>query len=131
MDFDDKRRSRLRTYTWCGRGHEDQAAQVGGTLVAERTGSVDQSTNTIRLDGAADDGATPGGGGRGGLLRLEEFLLGVGSLSAVVGVTEQRAENGERGGVVEKSAEGDGRGLDGWEICCDGKSLARLHFSVR
>lgn len=106
------------TYAWCGTGHEDQAAQVGGTLVAEGTGRVNQSTDTIGLDGAADKGATPGGGGRGGLLRLEEFLLGVGGLSAVVGVTEQRAEDGKRGGVVEESAEGDGGGLDRWEVCC-------------
>lgn len=131
MNLGNQRRSRVRTYAWCGRGHEDQAAQVGGTLVAERTGSVDQGTDTIGLDGAADKGAAPGGGGRGGLLRLEEFLLGVGGLSAVVGVTEQRAENGERGGVVEESAEGDGRGLDGWEVCCDVQPLARLRFSVR
>ena len=107
----------MQTHTRRGTSHEDQAAQVRGTLVAERTGSVDHGTDTIALDGAPDEGATPGGGSRGGLLRFEEFVLGVGGLSTVVGVTKDWAEDRERDGVAEESAEGDGRGLDGWEIC--------------
>jgi len=34
----------------------------------------------------------------------------------VVGVAEDRAENSEGGCVVEDGAEGDGGGLDGWEV---------------
>ena len=44
-------------------------------------------------------------------------LIPVGGLSAVVGVAEDWAEDGERGGVVEDRAEGDGRWLDWWQIC--------------
>jgi len=33
-----------------------------------------------------------------------------------VGVTEDWAKNGEGDGVVEDSAEGNGRWLDGWEV---------------
>jgi len=34
----------------------------------------------------------------------------------VVGVTEDGAEDSEGGSVVEDRAEGDGGGLDGWEV---------------
>ena len=34
----------------------------------------------------------------------------------MVGVAENGSEDGERDGVGVDGAEGDGRGLDGWEI---------------
>lgn len=47
---------------------------------------------------------------------MQELLLGVGGLGAVVGVAEDGAEDGEGGGVVEDRAQGDGGGLDWWEV---------------
>jgi hypothetical protein len=47
------------TYGRSGGSEEDQRAEVGGALVGEGTGGVDQSTNTVCLDGRTDDGATP------------------------------------------------------------------------
>ena len=37
-------------------------------------------------------------------------------MGAVIGVTKERGQDGERGGVSEDSAEGDSRRLDRWEI---------------
>ena len=105
------------TYGRSRGGEEDQRAEVGSALVGESAGSVDESTNTVGLDGGADEGSAPGGGGRGGLLRLEELLLGVGGLSLAVGVAEDRAEDGKGDGVVVDGAEGDRGGLDGREVC--------------
>jgi len=104
------------TYRGSSGGEEDQRAEVGGALVGKSTSGVDQSTNTVCLDGRADDGATPGGGSGRGFLAVEVLLLGVGLLRAAVGVTEDGAEDGERDGVVEGRAKSDGRGLDGWEV---------------
>ncbi len=94
----------LQTYRRSGAGHEDQTAQVGGTLVAQRASGVDKRTDTVRLDGGADDGRTPRGGGTGGLLGPDELLLGVGRLGARVGVAEDGGQDGERGGVCEDGA---------------------------
>ena len=94
-------------YAWCRASHEDQTAQISRSLVAQGTRSVDQRSDTIGLDGAPDQRRAPSGGGTGSLLRLEEFLLRVGGLGAVVGVTEDRGEDGERGGVVENCAKGN------------------------
>lgn len=119
------------THGWSRGGHEDEGAEVGSTLVGKGTGGVDQSTNTVGLDGRADDGGTPGGGSRGSLLGLEELLLGVGSLSLPVGVAEDWAEDGEGSDVVEDGAEGDGRRLNRWEVCADGNvSHSVPHDSV-
>ena len=97
------------TYGRSSGSEEDQRAEVSSTLVGESAGSVDESTNTVRLNGRADDGATPRSGGGGS-------LLGVGLLCAAVGVTKNGAENGKGDSVVEGRAEGDGRGLDGREV---------------
>lgn len=97
-------------------GEEDQAAEVGGALVGESTSGVDESTDTVRLDGRADEGSAPGGSGRGGLLGLEELLLGVGGLGLAVGVAEDGAEDGKGDGVVVDGAEGDRGGLNGREV---------------
>ena len=35
----------------------------------------------------------------------------------MVGIAEDRREDCERSSMVEDRAEGDGRGLDGWEVC--------------
>ena len=104
------------TYTWCRAGHEDQATEISGSLVAQGTCCVDEGSDTIRLNGAANNGSTPGSGGTSSLLALEKLFLGICSLSTVVGVTEHRSKYGERCGVVEDGAHGNSRGLDGWEI---------------
>jgi hypothetical protein len=96
--------------------HEDQATQVGGSLVAQSAGGVDEGGDTIGLDGGTDDGRTPAGGRGGGLLGLEKLLLAVGGLGSVVGVAEQRGKHAHRRDLVEDDAQGDRRGLDGWEV---------------
>lgn len=64
------------------------------------------------MDGGSDERGSPGSSGGGGLLRLEEFLLAVGGLGALVGLTEERCHDCEGGGMVEYGAEGDGRRLN-------------------
>jgi hypothetical protein len=68
------------------------------------------------LNGATNERGSPSGGSRCGFLGLDELLLGVGGLGTVVGVAEDGAENSKGGSVVENRAEGDGRGLNGWEV---------------
>jgi hypothetical protein len=104
------------TYGRSSGGSEDQSTEVSGALVGKGTGSVDQSTNTVGLDTRADEGRAPRGSGGGGLLGVEELLLAVGSLGAAVRVTEDGAEDSEGDGVVEGSAEGNGRRLNGREV---------------
>ena len=110
-----------KTYTGSRAGHKDQTPQIRRTLVAERSGRVDQGADTVRLNRAADERRAPSGCGGGSLLRLEELLLGVSGLGPVVGVAKERGHDGERGGVVEDGAEGNGAGLDGWEVCGTGR----------
>jgi hypothetical protein len=104
------------TYRRSRGGEEDQAAEVGGALVGESASGVDEGTDTVRLDGGADEGSTPGRGGGGSLLGLEELLLGVGGLGLTVGVTEDGAEHSKGDGVAVDGAEGDRGGLDGREV---------------
>ena len=104
-------------YGRSGGGEEDQRSEVGGALVGESASGVDEGTDTVGLDGGADEGSTPGSGGGGSLLGLEELLLGVGGLGLAVGVTEDGAEDGEGDGVVVDGAEGDSGGLNGREVC--------------
>lgn len=85
--------------------------------MAESASGVDQSTDTVGLDGATGEGASPCSRGGGSLLGLEELLLGVGGLGTVVGVTEERAENGEGDGVAVSGTNGDSRRLNGGEVC--------------
>lgn len=107
----------MNTYTWSSGGHEDQGTEVGSTLVAESTGSVDESGGAVGLNTRSDERSTPAGGSGSSFTRLEELLAAVGGLGALVGVTEERGKHGEGGGLVEDNAEGDGRRLDGWEVC--------------
>lgn len=107
---------RGKAYRWGGRSKEDEGTKVGGALVGEGAGGVDESAYTIGLDTRADNGASPRGGGGGSLLGVEVLLLGVCLLCAAVGIAKDGAKNGEGDGVVEGSAEGDGRGLDGREV---------------
>ena len=104
--------------TYCGSvaGHEDESTEVGGALVAQGAGGIDERTNAIGLETRPEERSTPSDGGTGGLLGAEELLLGVSLLGALVGLTEERREDRELGGVVEDGAEGDGRGLDGGKI---------------
>jgi hypothetical protein len=104
------------TYRRSRRGEEDESTEVGSTLVGESAGGVDQGTDTVGLDGGTDEGASPGGGGTGSLLGLGELLGGVGALGLAVHVTEDGAEDGERGNVGEDGTEGDSRGLDRGEV---------------
>jgi hypothetical protein len=106
----------IRTYGRSRAGEEDQAAEVGGALVGESASGVDEGTNTVGLDGGADEGSAPGSGGGGSLLGLEELLLGVGGLGLTVGVTKDGAKHGKGDGVVVDGAEGDRRGLNGREV---------------
>lgn len=39
------------TYTGCGSSEEDQRAEVSSALVGQSAGSIDESTNTVRLQG--------------------------------------------------------------------------------
>ena len=55
-------------YTWSRAGEEDQAAKVSGTLVAEGSGGIDQSSNAVGLDSATNERRTPGSGGASSLL---------------------------------------------------------------
>ena len=105
------------SYGRSGGGEEDQRSEVGGALVGESASGVDEGTDTVGLDGGADEGSTPGSGGGGSLLGLEELLLGVGGLGLAVGVAEDGAEDGEGDGVVVDGAEGDSGGLNGREVC--------------
>jgi hypothetical protein len=43
------------THIWCSAGHEDQASEVGGSLVAECTGSVDESGDSISLQSGSGE----------------------------------------------------------------------------
>ena len=113
------------TYGRSSGSEEDQGAEVSSALVGEGAGGVDQSTNTVRLDGSADNGATPFGSDGGTILAAQELLLGVGLLYAVVCFTEDGAEDSQGDGVVESRAESDGRGLDGREVWSMG--LAIVH----
>ena len=98
-------------------GEEDQATHVCRALVAQRARGIEQRTHAVRLDGGADEASAPCRRGGGSLLRLEELLLGVGGLGLAIGLAEDGAEDRERGGVREDSADGDGGGLDGREVC--------------
>ena len=104
------------SYGRSGGGEEDQRSEVGGALVGESASGVDEGTDTVGLDGGADEGSTPGRGGGGSLLGLEELLLGVGGLGLTVGVTEDGAEHSKGDGVAVDGAEGDRGGLDGREV---------------
>lgn len=104
-------------YTWSGAGEEDQAAKVRGTLVAEGSGGVDQGSDAIGLDSTTDKGRTPGSGSAGGLLGFEEFFLGVGGLSTVVCVTEDRAKDRKRDSVAVDGPKSDRARLHRWQIC--------------
>lgn len=105
------------TYGRSRGGEEDEAAEVGGTLVAESSGSVDESAYTVGLKGRADEGGSPGDSGGRSLAGSEELLLGVGSLGALIGLAKEGGEDGELNGLVEDGAEGDSRRLDGREVC--------------
>lgn len=104
-------------YAWSGAGEEDQAAEVGGALVAEGSGGIDQSSDAIGLNGTADKGGSPGSGSAGGLLGLEELFLGVGGLSTVVRVTEDRAKDRKRDSVAVDSTKSNRTRLHRWQVC--------------
>lgn len=104
------------TYTRGGSGEEDQCSQVSSTLVAQGTCGIDQGSNTVSLNGASGKGATPSGGSTGGFLGLEELFLGVGSLSAVVGIAEDGGQDSQGGSVGEDGTQCNSRGLNGGKV---------------
>ena len=104
------------TYRRSRASEEDQSTEVRSALVAERAGGIDQCTDAVGLDGRSDEGSAPRSAGGGGLLGLEEFLLGVGGLGLAVGFAEERAQDREGGGVGEDCAERDRGRLDGREV---------------
>lgn len=106
-----------KTYTGSRSSEEDETTEISSTLVAQSTSSVDQSTDTVRLESRADERRTPGEGSAAGLLGADELLLGVGDLGALVGGTEDGGEDGELNTVVKGRAEGNGRGLDSGKVC--------------
>ena len=82
------------TYAWRRAGHEDKTAQVCRAFVAQSASGIDQSANTIGLNCATNERRTPCGGGGGSLLRLQELLLRIRGLSAVIGITEDWSQDG-------------------------------------
>lgn len=104
------------TYTWSGSSKEDECPEVCSTLVAQGTGGINQGCNTVGLDGATSERASPSCGSTCGLLGLEEFFLGVGSLGAVVCITKDWGQNSQGGSVGKDGAQGDSGGLDRGEI---------------
>lgn len=99
-----------------GGGREDQTAEVGCALVAQSGSGVDESADTVSLEGRADEGGAPGDGSRAGLLGADELLLGVRGLSALVGLAEERRQHGQLDAVVEEGAKGNSRGLHRREV---------------
>lgn len=108
--------STRKTYTGSRAGEEDQCAQVRSALVAQSAGGVDQSSHTVSLDGASNQGTTPCGSSTGGLLGLDELLLRVGRLGTVVGVTENGGEDAEGGRVGEEGSHRNSGGLHGGKV---------------
>lgn len=106
----------LGTYTGSRAGEEDQRSEVCGALVAQGAGGVDQSSDTVGLDGTADEGASPCGGGTGSLLGLDKLLFRVGGLGAVIGVAEDRGQNAQGSCVGEERTQGNSRGLNGRKV---------------
>lgn len=104
------------TYARSRASKEDQRSEVGSSLICQSTGSINQGSNTIGLERASDDRAAPGSDSTAGLLGLKEFFLCVGGLGTVVGITENRGEDAERGSVSEDCAKGDSRRLDGRKV---------------
>ncbi len=111
------------TYTWTSGSEEDQATEVGSPLVAQSTSSIEQSAYTVRLETRADDRRAPAGSCGCRLLGLEELLLGVSCLSAVVGIAKQRSEDSSGGDLGEDDAKGDRGWLDRGKVYCINVSL--------
>lgn len=82
------------TYSRSRCSQEDETTKIRSPLIRECSSSVDQSTDAITLEGGADEGGAPGDSGGGSLAGSEELLLGVGGLGALVGLAEERAEDG-------------------------------------
>lgn len=97
-------------------GQEDEAAKVGGALVAEGARGVEQRADAVGLHGRADERGAVRDGGRRRLPALEELLLRVGRLGAAVCLAKERRQNGELSGVAKNGADGDGRGAHGREV---------------
>lgn len=110
-----------------GGSSEDQASDVGGSLVREDAAVVENSSDSVGLDTGADKGSAVEDSGGGGFLALDELFLRVGMLGTTVGLSEEGGEDGEVRGVVERSAEGNGRGLDRRKIA----EIVAIFYLVR
>ena len=79
-------------------GEEDQAAEVGGALVAEGAGGVDEGADAVGLQRGAHERRAPGRGGRRRLPRPQELLLRVRRLRPLVRLSQKRSEHCAPGG---------------------------------
>ena len=79
------------------------------------------------MDGATDKGRTPGSGGAGGLLGLEELFLGIGGLGTVVCITEDRAKDGKRDRVGVESTKSNSARLDRRQVYESGRVSEALN----
>ena len=118
------------TYARSGASENNQTTQIRSTLVAQCAGGVDQSTNTVALDCTSDERRAVGSGCTSGLLGLEEFLLGVCGLGALVSVTKDGSEDCEGDSVIEHGAEGDCRWLYWRKVCGSDVSKASAGFAL-
>lgn len=109
---------------------EDETTEVGSALVAQGASGVNEGGDTVALETRAQEGGAPSDGGIGGLLGLDELLLGVGQLVAVVGLAENGGQDGELNALVEGQAEGNSRGLNGRKVYEKAVSVGTRSFQA-
>lgn len=117
MSLDTKRGVKRKTHAWCGASKENQASEESRSFVAQNAGRVDQSTDAVRLNGAANNGRSISSSGSGGLLGLEKLFLGIRGLGTAVGIPKEGGEDGKRSRVIKYRAESDSRRLHSGQIC--------------
>lgn len=91
---------------------EDEATEVGSTLVSEGAGEVQKSADTVGLGKRADKRAAVDDSGALSLLRLQSSF----GVARVLGLFKKGAKDwevgDERGGMSVDSADGKSRGLN-------------------
>lgn len=95
-------------YVRGGSGSEDQSIEVSSVFVVESIGSVDQSINIVVLESSIDEGGILGDGSGGSFVGFDEFFFGVGVFGVLVGLVEERVEDGEFDVVSVDGVEGNG-----------------------
>lgn len=104
------------SYTRGGASKEDQSAKVGGALVAESTSGVDQRSHTVGLHRASHERAAPCSCCASSFFRLDELLLRVRRLGAVVCVAENGSKDTQRSRVGEEGTHRNSGGLHRGQI---------------